>query len=193
MWAEVVARLHLQLGNVLQIVVGNLGVILTCLFCWFRGSRPDRIGAVVFAIFWVAQTGTGLVHLWLTGDVRAPMPVDVACSVTPALVFLWLAFRHDNLWFGSVALFQGLQFALDAADQALREPAGTLLPLILIGSMNVLNLAMMAAMIGSAWSGHRRRQAVAGPGPRRTARRLAAGRGRVGLTAPGLSGVRHVE
>ena len=163
MWAEVVTRLHLNLGNMVGVGGGTLAMSLTCLFCWFRGSKADRIGAAVFASSWIIGSATTCVHLWVTGDVRAPLLTDVACDVAPGLVFLWLAFRHNNLWFGAVALFQGMQSALDAADQALREPIGTLLPLILIASMNVLNLAMMAAMIGSAWSGHRRRETISAP------------------------------
>lgn len=155
MWSEVVARLHVNLENVLVVGGGTLAMSLTCVFCWICGASPERIGAAVFAVCWIVQTGTAFAHLWITGDIRTPMLAEVVCSVVPGVAFLWLAVRNDNLWFGAVALFQGMQFALYAADQALREPAGTLVPLILISGSNLLNLAMMAAMIGSA-AAHRR-------------------------------------
>jgi len=194
MWAEIVTRLHINPENVLVVGGGTLAMMLTCLFSWFRGAGPDRIGATVFAMCWVCQTGTAYAHLWITGDIRTPMMADIVCSVVPGLVFLWLAVRHDNLWFGSVALFQGMQFALYAADQALHEPATTLLPLILISGSNLLNLAMMAAMFGSARSSHRRLEATSGPSPEAPSQpEIPAAKSDVGLRVLTTSGVRRVD
>jgi hypothetical protein len=156
MWPEIVTRLHLNPGNDLAVGGGTLAMILTCLFCWIRGDRSDRIGAVVFAACWMVTLAVEVRILWVTGNQRPPFLLDVVCDTVPGLTFLWLAIRRDNLWFGAVALFLGVQFALDAADQAIHEPIGTLLPLALILPMNLLNFAMMAAMIGSVVSRGRR-------------------------------------
>jgi len=156
-WTEIVTRLHLNAGNVAVLGGGTLAMILTCSFCWIRGSRPDRIGAVVFAACWIIQGILSLVHLWITGDLRPPLLLDIACDVTPGSVYLWLSIRNNSLWFAAVALTQGVQSAIDAADQTIRDPIGTFLPLVLILSLNVLNLVMMAAMIGSVVTQTKRR------------------------------------
>ena len=161
MWTDLAARLHLSFGNVLVVGGGTLAMILTCLFCWLRGHRSDRIAAATFAVSWIIQFAAGCAYLWLTGDQRPPMLLDAISTSATGAVFLWLALRYDNLWFGAAALFQGLQLALDATDQAIREPIGTLLPMILILGINALDFAMMAAMIGSVISGRRRHTALA--------------------------------
>jgi hypothetical protein len=57
-----------------------------------------------------------------------------------------------------------VQLALVAADQAMHEPLGTPLASALIRSINLLNFAMMAAMIGSALAAMRRRRKAAQTG-----------------------------
>ena len=158
MWPEIVNRLHLTQGNALGLVVGLLAMSLTCVFCWIRGEKPDRIGAVVFATCWVGAQVVELVYMWISGGDRPPLLSDVFWDAGLALAFLWLALRGDNLWFGAVALCQGVQLALVAADQAMHEPLGTPLASALIRSINLLNFAMMAAMIGSAVATTRRRR-----------------------------------
>jgi hypothetical protein len=160
MWTEIIARLHLSPGNVAVVGGGMLAMILTCLFCWFRGARPDRIGAAVFAACWLGDFVVVIGYLWMTGDQRPPMLSDAVWDTIPGLTFLWLAIRYDNLWLGAVALIQGVQFALDAADHAIHEPIGAPLPFILIFSLDMMNFAMMAAMIGSVVSGRRRAAAA---------------------------------
>jgi hypothetical protein len=160
MWTEIAARLHLNPGNVLAVEGGTLLAALTCLFCWVRGARADRIGAAVFGACWFGDLVVQYSYLWITGDLRPPMLSDAVWDTIPGVVFLWLAIRHDNLWLGAVALLQGVQFAIDAADHAIGEPVGTPLPVILIVSMDLMNLAMMAAMVGSVVSGRRRRAAA---------------------------------
>ena len=163
MWTEIVTRLHASPGNVLVVGGGTLAMILTCLFCWIRGGKADRIGAAVFLGCGAFQFVAACVSIWITGDERPQILVDTFCDILPGLVFLWLAFRHDNLWLGAAALFQGLQLALDTADQVIREPIGTLVPLILILSIDTLNLVILAAMLGSVLSRtdrHRRTTSV---------------------------------
>jgi len=160
MWAEIVARLHINPGNALVVGGGNLLMVLTCLFCWFKGSRPDRIGTAVFAACWIGDTTVAFGYLWATGDQRPPLLSDALWSTLPAVTFLWLAVRYDKLWLGAAALFQGMQFAFDAADHAILEPMGTPLPVALILALDLTGLAIMAAMIGSVVS-ERRRAAAA--------------------------------
>ncbi len=156
-WTEIAARLHFSAGNMLIVGGGTLLMSMTCLFCWFRGAKPDRIGAVVFATFWLVDIAGAWIHLWVTGDQRPPLLTDAICNVAPGLAFLWLALRYDNLWFGVVAAFQGLQYAMDAADRAIHEPLGGFLPVVLILGGDLLNLVMMAAMVGSVLSRRGRR------------------------------------
>ncbi len=172
MWSEIVTKLHVNPGNLLAIGGGTLAMALTCLFCWFRGAKADRMGAAVFAACWLGDLTVQYSYLWVTGDLRPPMLSDVIWDTVPGAAFLWLAIRHDNLWLGSVALFQGVQFAIDAADHAIGEPVGTALPVVLIMSMNLLNLAMMAAMIGSVLSRRGRRPNGQGAGSATIARHV---------------------
>ena len=159
MWQEIIVRLHVNAGNAAVYVGGTLAMALTCLFCWLRGERADRIGAIVFAACWMGETIASLVWLWFTGDQRTPFVSDIVWDTVPALVFLWLSVRSNNLWLGATALFQGVQFALSAADHAIGEPVGTPLPIVLILSLDLMNLAMMAGMIGSTLAALERRKA----------------------------------
>ena len=161
MWPEIVARLHLTPANDVGIGGGLLAMVLTCLFCWIRGDKADRIGSAVFAVCWIGGLAVEMTYMWIRVAGRPPLWSDVAWDTGLGLTFLWLALRTNNLWFVAVALFQGVQFALVAADQAIQEPTGTFLAFVLILPINLLNLAMMAAMIGSALDPSRRRSATA--------------------------------
>ncbi len=161
MWSEITARLHLTAANQLEIAVGLLAMALTCRFCWVRGEQPDRIGAVVFAVCWIGGLTVEMIYIWFSGGERPPLLSDVVWDGGLALAFLSLALRSNNLWFGAVALVQGVQLALVAADQAMHEPVATPLAAILIRTINLLNFAMMAAMIGSAVQAMRRRRRTA--------------------------------
>ena len=134
---------------------------LTCLFCWGRGEKPDRIAAAMFAIVWIAFEVATNAAEWITGARRQQLILTVIFDVGPALGFLYLSIRHNNLWFGAAAITQGVQFALDALDHATAEPLGTPMPVLLISGINVLNLVMMGAMIGSTCSAIARRRGVA--------------------------------
>lgn len=90
----------------------------------------------------------GHVHI---RSVRAGVPLIQRQSIN------W---PSSNLWLGAVALVRGVQFALDAVDHAIGEPVGAPLPFILIFSLDLMNLGMMAAMIGSVVSTRRRTAAA---------------------------------
>jgi len=152
MWLETMLGLPKGMGNAIVIYGQSLLMILTCLFCWLRGARSDRIAAAVFAIVWVSFLATFAIWTTLTGDPRQQFLLTVTWDVIPGGAFLYLAIRYSNLWYGAAAMAQGVQFALNALEYAVREPFGTAFPVILIFSANLLNLVMMAAMIGSTLS-----------------------------------------
>ena len=162
MWTELIAKLHFHSSDILTLGVENLAAVLTCMFCWMRGAMQDRIAAVMFIVCWMGFEVTLAMTQLTTGDWRQQLILTVIFDVGPALGFLYLSIRHNNLWFGAAAITQGVQFALDALDHATAEPLGTPMPVLLISGINVLNLVMMGAMIGSTCSAIARRRGLAG-------------------------------
>jgi len=162
MWTELIAKLHFHSSDILTLGVENLAAVLTCMFCWMRGAMQDRIAAVMFIVCWMGFEVTLAMTQLTTGDWRQQLIFTAIFDLAPAFGFLSLAIRYDNLWFGAAAAAQGGQFALDALEHATAEAFGALFPLILITSINVLNLVMMGAMIGSTCSAIARRRGLAG-------------------------------
>lgn len=93
----------------LEPIIGWLVLLGTCLYAWFRGAAPERIGAVLLLLGTMAAL---LFQLTLPDSGR----------VTPTLIgegllavgFLALAIRYASLWLGAAMILQGIQFSLHA-------------------------------------------------------------------------------
>jgi hypothetical protein len=93
----------------LEPIIGWLVLLGTCLYAWFKGAAPERIGAALLLLgtiaallFQTTMSETGRVTPTLIGEGLL------------AMGFLILAIRYASLWLGGAMILQGIQFSLHA-------------------------------------------------------------------------------
>jgi hypothetical protein len=124
-------------------------------FAWWKGGRPERLGALVFGI------GTVGADIWRAASgQQVPVFPMFAADIFMALGFLYIAVRYSSLWLGAAMMLQSASFALHAAGLA--DPArprwhGMIVYLLL---NNVLSYLTLAALAGGTVATiiHRRRE-----------------------------------
>jgi hypothetical protein len=90
-------------------IVLLLVLLGTCLYAWFKGAAPERLGA---AFLLLATIAARVIDVGLPPEARqAPTLIGEGLL---ALGFLVLAIRYASLWLGAAMILQGIQFSLHA-------------------------------------------------------------------------------
>lgn len=85
-------------------------IILSAAFAWWKGDRPERLGALFNGVVAIGVT----ILQAFTGDALGTLPILIADGVL-AMGFLLLALRYATLWLGAAMLLQGLAFSMHSA------------------------------------------------------------------------------
>ncbi len=136
----------------LEPIIGWLVLLATCLFAWFKGTAPERLGAV----FLLAGTVLALViELTLPLHSRT-VPILIGEGLL-ALGFLVLAIRYASLWLGVAMILQGLQFSLHAFYIVMERERDWLF----VAVTNVVTLAIIVCiLVGTVFAWRRTRRAA---------------------------------
>ena len=88
-----------------------LGLILfSVTFAWWKGGRPERVGALFNGVIAVGVT----VIQALLNDALQTLPILIADGVL-AIGFLILAIRYASLWLGAAMILQAMGFMMHSA------------------------------------------------------------------------------
>jgi len=93
----------------LEPIIGWLVLLGTCLYAWFKGAAPERIGAALLLLGTIAA----LLFQVTLSDTARVTPTLIGEGLL-ALGFLILAIRYASLWLGGAMILQGIQFSLHA-------------------------------------------------------------------------------
>ena len=147
-WGKAVGASDFYLINAISFVGQTAAAICACVVAWIRGGPGARIATAVFGLGWC---GSAAVVLAIPGQNNDLLSVLV-WDLTPAVTFLLLAVRYNNLWFGAATIAQGWQIGLRTMDMTLPESPHSVIHLSLAAGVNALNLVMMATLVGAAVS-----------------------------------------
>lgn len=88
-----------------------LGLILfSVAFAWWKGGRPERVGALFNGVIAVGVT----VLQTFLNDALQTLPILIADGVL-AIGFLVLAIRYASLWLGAAMILQAMGFMMHSA------------------------------------------------------------------------------
>ena len=145
--------LHVVSANAAYFVT-LIAALFVSLFCWTRGERPERIAGLAYGACWLLGTAVSLASVWTTGRFQQPQWLALASNAAAAAVFLYLTLRHNNPWLCAAVVAQGAQLGLNVVRRSEGAPGGALL-----AGMLLLELSIMAALIGATLSAAAQRRA----------------------------------
>jgi hypothetical protein len=94
-------------------LLGLAGLAVTCLFAWWKGGPPERLGSMMLAISWFgADIARGF------SNQMVPTATLLASDILISGGFLYIAIRYSSLWLGAAMMFQAIGFALHAAQMS---------------------------------------------------------------------------
>jgi len=127
--------------------------VLSCLFAFLRGAKPERIGAgVIFANLLLSLGGQMIVSQ------STFLVAQLTLDAVTAFALLALAVRYASLLLGAVMLLYALQFALHAFYSVTQRPRD--LPHTVINNLDFFAISL-CLVIGTAVSWRRRNRALA--------------------------------
>lgn len=92
-------------------LLGLAGLAAVCLFAWWKGGPPERLGTLMLALSWI---GADVVR-----GFSGQMVPTVTLFVSDILIsagFLYIAIRYSSLWLGAAMMFRAIGFAVHAAQ-----------------------------------------------------------------------------
>jgi hypothetical protein len=140
----------------LYTLLGLAGLAGACLFTWWKGGPPERMGVLVVVAVWI---GSDLVRA-VGGQMIAPVTLLVS-DFAAAAGFLYIAVRYSSLWLGAAMMFQAMSLALHAMQLSENDAPrwhGWIIYLLIV---NVLSYLILLALIGGAVSAIFRRRRLA--------------------------------
>ena len=140
-----------------------VAAMLVSLFCWSRGGRPERIAGLAYGACWLLGTAVSLASVEASGRFAQPLSLAIASNAAVAAVFLYLTLRHNSPWLCAAVVAQGAQLGLNVVRRSEAAPGGALIPGALLSVMFVLELVMMASLVGATLSAMASRRAPAPP------------------------------
>ena len=105
-----------MLANAISVAIW-IAIVALAAFAWFKGGRPERLGAMSVVLGAVAVSAT---HLLLPRAVQPFVLVFVDAALAAA--FLMLAMRFVSPWLGVAMLLQAVQFSLHAYYLVVEKP-----------------------------------------------------------------------
>lgn len=134
-----------------QILLGI--IVLSAVFAWWKGGRPERVGALFNGVVAIGVT----ILQALLHESLGTLPILIADGVL-AVGFLILAIRYASLWLGAAMLLQGMGFTMHSALLL-----GVVKPdYAYYAAMNVMSLGVLLSIIlGTAYAWAVRRRVAA--------------------------------
>lgn len=128
-------------------------VFLTVAFAWWKGGRPERIGALFNAILAIGV----VLFQALTHKAFGTVPILIADGML-ATGFLILAFRYASLWLAAAMVLQAATFLIHASLLMGVLPEGERGGYYYYyATMNALGvLVMLTILLGTAGAWYRR-------------------------------------
>ena len=127
--------------------LGLISLVLTCVFAWWKGGAPERLGTLVVAVVWI---GADILR-GLSGELM-PTAVMFASDILMALGLLFIAVRYSSIWVGLAMMFESFCFALHAVqldDADAPRWHGMIVYLLL---NNILNHLVLATLTGGTFA-----------------------------------------
>jgi len=93
------------------VLFGLANLTFTCVFAWFKGGQPERIGAMMVGASWL---GADLVWA-LSGQPAPALPLFISDGLI-SLGLLYIAVRYSSIWLGVAMVFRALEFSIHAAQ-----------------------------------------------------------------------------
>lgn len=97
--------------NMAVLVFGLAAVLGVCGAAVWKGGRPERYGAIAYAVAWM----TVLVFELVVHQSFPVVPILLLDTLV-ALAFLVLALKYNNLWLGTAMILQGISLGAHAAN-----------------------------------------------------------------------------
>ena len=134
-------------------LLGLAGLAVTCLFAWWKGGPPERLGSMMLAISWFgADIARGF------SNQMVPTATLLASDILISGGFLYIAIRYSSLWLGAAMMFQAIGFALHAAQMSDSDAPRWHGWIIYLLICNILSYLVLLALIGGTIATILRRQ-----------------------------------
>lgn len=135
--------------------LGLAMLAVTCLCAWFKGGRPERSGAVLYASAWAGFDLTIAISrsLGVSSSANFTILLNLTSDMVVAVGLLIIALRYMSLWLGAAMWVQSLCFVVhslmldgDSAGQR-----------VYLAITNVLSFAVLACLLTGTLASWRRR------------------------------------
>jgi len=137
-------------------LLGLAGLVLVCLFAWWKGGPPERLGTLMLAVGWVgADIARGF------SNQLVPTATLFISDIALAIGFLYIAIRYSSLWLGAMMMLQASAFALHATQMTASDEPRWHGWIVYLALNNLINYLLLLVLAGGTLATILRRRRLA--------------------------------